>query len=85
MRSDVTAGCEKRKREWYVVKEMITEVVKEEIPEEPSVEVTTLEKDESQKSESSEEWRRESEIAPPTVPLSVSPEFQPLYELCRHD
>jgi hypothetical protein len=37
------------------VKEMITEVVKEEIPEEPSVEVTTLEKDESQKSESSEE------------------------------
>ena len=34
---------------------MITEVVKEEIPEEPSVEVTTLGKDESQKSESSEE------------------------------
>ena len=37
------------------MKEMITEVVKEEIPEEPSVEATTLEKDESQKSESSEE------------------------------
>ena len=37
------------------MKEMITEVVKEEIPEEPSVEVTTLKKDEAQKSESSEE------------------------------
>lgn len=64
------------------MKEIITEVVKEEIPEEPSVDVSLLEKEDSQKSESSEERRRGSGIDTPSVSLAVSPEFKPLYELC---
>ena len=64
------------------MKEIITEVVKEEIPEEPSVDVPLLEKEDSQKSESSEERRRGSGIDTSSVSLAVSPEFKPLYELC---
>lgn len=64
------------------MKEIITEVVKEEIPEEPSVDVSLLEKEDSQKSESSEERRRGSGIDTSSVSLAVSPEFKPLYELC---